>query len=376
MPTLTLEADYTPPEIAEQPVEIDDFRVVLRRILGHDDICSVESVIRQFDHEVQAMNVLKPFTGVNMDSPNYASVIAPFIDEDFGLVFAQSAHPNLTDLDPDKGTAWVVDNLFARIVSVGGDPELVKINNNYISPRANKQTMGVMKISVDTLLKKLAGFDTAPFTGKDSCSSEHTDEKGEIIKGPYNLSLAGISPIPDIKETVSADIKRTDSTLVLIGNMDIDSMGGSILYEAYGGSSAKVPQAEFGMSDLEYYQRVHEVVQPSTVLSCGVIGKGGLAVTLSKMLFGGDCGADIMLDNTSPLENILFNETAGCFVIEVPAGTDVGQLLGAFPHQVLGSTKPAKDLTVTVGSATTPVFSEQLDELKRAWKTPNEEIFA
>lgn len=373
IPTLTLESNYVAPEVAERSVQISDYGEALQRILAHDDIRSVEQIIRQFDHEVQAGNVLKPFTGVNMDCPNNASVIAPFIDEDIGVVFAHSAHPNLTDIDPDKGTAWVVDDLMARIVSVGGDPTKVKINNNYISPRPTGQVMGAMRISVNRLLEKLDGFNTAPFTGKDSCSSEHTDESGNLIRGPYNLSLAGISPIPDIRQTTSADIKRTDSTLVLIGKPDLGSMGGSTLYEEFDGSSAKVPQADFGMDDLEYYQRVHQVVQPATVLSSGVVGKGGLAVTVSKMLFGGDCGADLYLNDSAPLENVLFNESAGCFVIEVPGGTDVDELLDGLPHQVLGRTKAARDLTVNYSTGT--FFSESLDELKRVWKAPNQEIF-
>jgi phosphoribosylformylglycinamidine synthase len=130
------------------------------------------------------------------------------------------------------------------------------------------------------------------------------------------------------------------------------------------------------MPDLEYYQKVHRLVQPGQVLACGVVGKGGLAVTLSKMLFGGDCGADVVIDDAAPPENILFNETAGCFVVEIPAGADVQTLLGDLPHQVLGKTTPAKDLTVRRRSSNEEVVKQSIDELKTAWKTPNEEIFA
>jgi len=371
IPTLELPANYKAPEIQERIVKIDTIENAFLRIMAHDDICSVEAMIRQFDHEVQGGNVLKPFTGVNMDCPNNASVVAPFLDENFGVVFSQSANPNLTDLDPVRGTDWVVDNLIARIVSVGGNPDLVKVNNNYITPRANEQVMGSIKLSVDRLLDRLAELNTAPFTGKDSCSSEHTDENGNIIKGPYNLSLAGFTPIPDVTKTVSADIKRTDSTLVLVGNMDWNSMGGSVLYEEYGGSSAKVPKTEFNNGALSYYQKVEAAIKSGKVLSCGVVGKGGIGASVTKMLFGGDCGANLDFEGVdAPIENILFNETAGCFIAEIPSGIDTEELFGGAPYHVIGQT--TKEMELKVGSDATI----DMDELKRAWKAPNEEIFA
>lgn len=375
IPTLQLEAEYIPPAIAEIEPDLPALAESLCSVLSHDDICSVEPIIRQFDHEVLGMNVLKPFTGVHMDAPNYATVLAPLPDEDFGIVFAHSAHPRLTDLDPKAGTAWVVDDLMARVVAVGGDPMQVKINNNYISPRPTKQVAGMLRESILTLREKLARFNTKPFTGKDSCSSQHTDEHGEDIVGPYNLSLAGVSPVEDVRQTISADIKRTDSTLVLVGALDTENMGGSILYDSYGGSSSRVPQNHYGGLDAEeYYRRVHEIVSPSTVLSCGVVGKGGLGATLSKMLFGGNCGAEIFLDTPRP-ERFMFSETPGCFVVEVPKDTDIAQVFSGLPHRLLGSTTVQKTLTVYADDSE-PAISVPVDALKHAWKQPNEEVFA
>ncbi len=374
LPPLEYVANYVPPEVEERSIEVSNYVDALRRVLAHDDISSTEPAIRQFDHEVQGMNVLKPFTGIHMDSPNYATVLAPILGQDGGIVFAQSAHPALTDLDPIRGTEWVVDDLFGRIVAVGGDPRQVKGNNNYISPRPNEQVMGTLLLSVDTLLDKLDGMGTAPFTGKDSCSGEHTDEKGNVIKNPYYLGLGGVTFTNDIKETTSTDIKRTDSTLVLVGQQDLDAMGGSILYDIYDGSSAKVPRADHGMSDMEFYTHMHEVIRPQHVLSCGVVGKGGLATTVSKMLFGGDCGATLNFDGNSPLERVLFNETPA-LVIEVPADAHIAELLGNIPHQVIGTTQPDKFLYIEQ-EGTGQLFSDSVDELKQVWKATNQEALA
>lgn len=374
MPMLQLGAEYVAPEVVEIEPNVPSLAEALHTVLAHDDICSVEPIVRQFDHEVLGMNVLKPFTGVHMDAPNYASVLAPLPDEDFGVVFAHSSNPRVTDLDPNLGTEWVVNDLIARVVAVGGDPMKVKVNNNYIAPRPTTQVMGMLRESITTLRSTLARFNTKPFTGKDSCSSQHTDEHGEVILGPYNLSLAGISPVENIQQSVSVDVKSTDSTLVLIGNIDSAGMGGSVLYDAYSGSSAHVPANTFGnMDPATYFQRVHEIVNADTVLSCGVVGKGGLSTTLSKMLFGGDCGADISFDNARIAQTI-FSETPGCFVVEVSKDSDLAKLFGGLPHSVLGTTKPEKYFTVFNGRA--PIMNEPLDALKYSWQQPNQEVFA
>ena len=42
------------------------------------NIASKEWWVRQYDHEVIAQSVIKPFCGVNHDAPRDAAVIAPF----------------------------------------------------------------------------------------------------------------------------------------------------------------------------------------------------------------------------------------------------------------------------------------------------------
>ena len=52
-----------PPAIKEpefpQPLDID---ATLRHLLGRLNICSKESVVRRYDHEVQAGTVVKPLS--------------------------------------------------------------------------------------------------------------------------------------------------------------------------------------------------------------------------------------------------------------------------------------------------------------------------
>ena len=54
-----------------------DLNIKLREVLSHYNVCSKESVIRQYDHEVQGASVIKPLVGARCDGPSDASVLAP-----------------------------------------------------------------------------------------------------------------------------------------------------------------------------------------------------------------------------------------------------------------------------------------------------------
>ena len=46
-----------------------DSTPVLKKLLARLNICSKETVVRQYDHEVQGGSVIKPLSGVANDGP-------------------------------------------------------------------------------------------------------------------------------------------------------------------------------------------------------------------------------------------------------------------------------------------------------------------
>jgi len=58
----------------------------LKALLGRLNICSKESVVRRYDHEVQAGTVIKPLVGVANDGPSDAAVFRPLFDSFEGVV--------------------------------------------------------------------------------------------------------------------------------------------------------------------------------------------------------------------------------------------------------------------------------------------------
>ena len=75
VPTLELEAHWNPPppaaalETPHTAAEEAPDRVLLA-LLGRLNICSKESIIRRYDHEVQGGTVIKPLSGAAADGPS------------------------------------------------------------------------------------------------------------------------------------------------------------------------------------------------------------------------------------------------------------------------------------------------------------------
>jgi phosphoribosylformylglycinamidine synthase II len=370
-----LVAEWTPQEIDEikpgsNPVNwVDTFTTVL----SDWNVCSKETITRRYDHEVQGISAMKSYSGVHGDAPNNAAVMIPIPGKPYALIQAHGCNPALTDLDPTRGSVWSYVEAMSNFVAVGGNPDDAIIVNNYISATPTPRVMGALDASIDALAECVHEFRSPIISGKDSLSSTYNNADGSVIESPYNLIITVAGKIPDVKNTVSTDIKKPGSTLVMIGRQDYSSMGGSVYYDNFGGSSAKVPYI-----DIEKFHAtstaLHSAIQSGKVLAAHDVSEGGVAVTLAEMLFGGDCGAEITVDTFYDPETYFFNETAGCFVVEVDNKATAEILFGNIPHTVLGTTKVDKTLVIDHRGVELPAID--IDDLKKAWKRPLEEVFA
>jgi phosphoribosylformylglycinamidine synthase II len=374
LPQRVMEAEWTPYDIEEVPVQVTDWKNTVNKILSHGSVCSTEPIMRLYDHEVQGMNVLKPFTGVNDDCPNFATVLAPIYDKPYGDIEAHGMNPAITDLDPTEGTKWVFAKAIGNYVAAGGNPDDATLVNNYIAPTPTKRVMGALRNSVKTLTEECVPTFRAPIiSGKDSLSSTFTNDDGSTIEAPYNLTITVSGKIPDIAKVVSADIKSPGSKLVLVGEQDLENMGGSILYEVEGGSSNNIPKI-----NLKTFQTtartVHAAIQTDKILACRNVAEGGVLTAVSQMSFGGNCGVKLDLDPSTTADQQLGNETTGCFVIEVDANEDLDNLFSSSAYRVLGHTTIEKDFTISQGGE--DIANLSTDDMKQAWKAPIQELFA
>ena len=88
-PKMELRARWQPRVNPEpQSPDPEDLTPYLKRILSRYNVSSKESVIRQYDHEVQGGSVTKPLVGAFNDGPGDAAVVRPLLDSWEGLVIS------------------------------------------------------------------------------------------------------------------------------------------------------------------------------------------------------------------------------------------------------------------------------------------------
>ncbi len=316
---------------------------LLEKVLAHGNINSKEPILRLYDHNVQGTNALSPFVGVGMDGPTDAVVIKPLLDKDYGMIVSHGLNPKFTKEDPYWGSIWSATEAISNYVAVGGDYKNACLINNYIWPFPEEQWLGKLDAAVDAVCDFMKALKIPVISGKDSLSATYRGSNGFILHSPPTLVMSVFGKIPDVTRTVSSDLKKVGSTIVLVGRQDL-----------------KVDLKVLP----KILDKVHKAIVSGKVLACHDISEGGLITSIFEMCVGGNCGAFIKVD-----KNELFKETAGCFIVEVDNEATVKKLFDGIPYKVLGKTQRDEKLVVD------GLFTADMKDLQEAWQKPMKEIF-
>jgi phosphoribosylformylglycinamidine synthase len=342
--------------------------------MAHGNVNSKEAIVRQYDHNVQGGTIVGPFGGKTQEGPNDAMVVRPLLDKPYGIVVAHGMNPILNRLDPYEGSKWAIAEAMANFVSAGGNPDEAGLINNFIWPFPEETEMGSLDRSVDAITDMMDVLETPVISGKDSLSSTYRNkDTGEVIKVPPVLCMSVFGSIEDVEQTMTTDIKKPGSTLVLVGKQS-EGMGGSTYYDISGGQSGDVPVID-GETLHTTLRSVHAAIKSGEILACHDVSEGGLAAAVTEMAIGGNCGATLNIPDNSDAEHLLFNETAGCFVIEVESEETATKLFNDVPHAVIGKTTEHTDLSA-VRADGIPLFTANIQHLKQAWQQQTKELFS
>ncbi|MBI4097529.1 MAG: phosphoribosylformylglycinamidine synthase subunit PurL [Candidatus Levybacteria bacterium] len=348
-----------------------DWIEALKKVLAHGNVNSKEPIVRLYDHSVQGTNDLQPYSGEKLDGPNDAVVLRPFLDKRYGMVVSHGLNPILNRIDPYWGSIWAGVEALSNYVAVGGDITQASLINNYIWPFPDEESLWSLDRSVDGVVDLMKAFEIPVISGKDSLSS--TYRKGNVvIKIPPVLCISVFGKIQDASKTVTSDFKREGSVICLVGNLDIDSMGGSVYFDTNQLLGSEVPK-----NDLNHFKKIaktiYQGIQSGKILSCHDVSEGGLATAIFEMCVGGDCGASLTLKTNKRLDYFLFNETAGSFIVEVENKQVAKSLFGKIPFITLGKTQKEKRIEVRNAKK---IFNADLYALKKAWQYPMQKLFA
>jgi phosphoribosylformylglycinamidine synthase II len=382
VPKMHLNARWTPPTYEEPNFpEPADMGESLRTILSRLNICSKESVVRQYDHEVQGGSVVKPLVGAANDGPSDAAVIRPVLDSFEGVVVANGICPRYGDIDTYHMAACAIDEAIRNTIAVGGSLKRIAGIDNFCwcDPVESEKTPdGRYKLAQlvranRALYDYTTIFGVPCISGKDSMKNDYIigDTKISI---PPTLLFSTMGKIEDIRKAVTMDAKK-EGDLVYVLGMTRNELGGSEWLDMHDCRGNSVPTVN-GQSAKKMYDALSLSIREGTVASCHDCSDGGLGVALAETAFAGGFGMDINL-SLVPSEGItrddylLFSESQSRFVVTVSterreefekimAGNifaEVGRVTSGTTFRVLGMN----------GSE---ILSEDIDVLKKAWQEP------
>ena len=389
LPPLQLPAKWASPEQVKVEVEVkDDYTADLKALLGALNVCSKESVVRRYDHEVQGGSVVKPFTGAANDGPSDAAVVRPLLDSFEGVVVAHGICPRYSDLDTYHMTANAIDEALRNYVAVGGSLDLVAGLDNFCwcDPVLSEKTpdgpykMAQLVRSNQALYDVCLAYSLPLVSGKDSMKNDFYDA-GVKISIPPTLLFSVIGKIEDSRRAVTMDVKRPGDIVYLLGATAAE-LGGSEYNHLRGGVGNGVPVVDPAAAYTRY-RAYGRAVAAGIVASCHDLSDGGLAVAAAESAFAGGYGMELDLARV-PWEGdaagksdaaLLFSESASRLLVTVQPErqADFEATMAGTGCAVIGMVTGAPELTVT-GLSGAPVVRAGLAELKEAWQATLREL--
>jgi phosphoribosylformylglycinamidine synthase len=339
---------------------------ILHKLLSSPNIASKEAVIRTYDHEVKGNTALKPLHGES-GGPNDAAVLKPLEGSWKGLAISCGINPRYGKISPYWMAASTIDEAIRNNTAVGG--RRIALLDNFVWGSPEKpDRMADLAEACRACYKFAKGFETPFISGKDSLYNESP-------MGPVTptLLITAVGIVPDIRRTVSLDLKTPGNTIFAVGQTYRD-LGGSEYYRLRGFLGESVPQVRLPQAK-QATEGLTKAVDNGCVGSCHDMSEGGLAVAAAEMAFSSPYGLEMhlrSLPRTAESDRddyLLFSESNSRYLVEVPENQtdEFRRIVGDVPHGALGRVTADPRFRV-YGLNGEKVIDTDLREMRTFWK--------
>jgi len=263
--------------------------------------------------------------------------------------------------------ASAIDEAIRNNVSVGGRRISLLDNFTWGSPEKPDRLGGLTR-ACKACYDFAKAFGTPFISGKDSLYNESP-------LGPVTptLLITAIGIIPDVRRTVSIDVKKPRNLIYLIGQT-YPELGGSEYYGLKGYVGKTVPKVRIEQAR-KTMNSITNAIDSGYVKSCHDLSEGGLAVAAAEMALSGDYGIELNLKNiqkSSEMKRndyILFSESNSRFLVEVAEENreDFEKLMEGNIFSAVGRVKKRGTLSVN-GIDGEQMVDIRLAGLRNAWK--------
>lgn len=363
LPQMQLKADFKGPHEftfkEEKKQSVSNYEEVIYKLLSSPNIASKERWVRQYDHEVQASTVVKPFIGKKTYGPSDSGVVwlKPHGGNDKeAIAIGCGFNPRLSYHDTYLMTQYAVDESIRNILCQGADLSKIALVDNFCWPDPIKkdsnpdgeQKLAALVRSCRSLYDYATFFNTPFVSGKDSMKNDFIGKfsNGENVKIsiPPTLLVTSIGHIENIDKIVTSDFKSAGDLIYLLG----ESSGG-LLYSEFDRyfdlKKRNAPEEINFESALSRYQKINQAQKESLFQSLHDISDGGLAVSLIESTFPRSLGASIEVNG--PMEESLFTERASRFVCSIKAA-DKDKFESLFADDITYLGKVVEDFEIKI----------------------------
>jgi len=378
VPTSARKAKWSKPNIKPSRFKPEkDLTKLLLNVLSDLNICSKEWIIRQYDHEVQGMSVLKPLGGYHNDGPQDAAVIKPLANSKKGIAVSCGINSRYSDIDPYWMAASCIDEAVRQIISVGGDIKQIAILDNFSWGNTSKpKVLGELVRACYGAADASLAYGVPFISGKDSLNNEYSIGK-KTITIPSTLLISAMGIVRNVEKVVSSDAKSPGNLIYALG-VTYDELGGSSYYTLKGLKSPNVPKVDFKKAK-RIFEKLSNCIQKGLVRSAHDCSDGGIGVSLAEMAFSGNLGMQINLKHLkhsikrSALTDhvLLFSESNSRFVVEVEEKNRkvFEGFLKGIDFSCIGRVTSEDKFTV-LGLKNVPVIDSSIGKLKHVWRQP------
>ena len=386
LPQMRLQARWTPPVYPEPDFpEPANLGQALKDLLGRLNVCSKETVVRQYDHEVQGGSVVKPLVGSADDGPGDAAVLRPLLETFEGIVVANGICPRYSDIDTYAMAACAIDEAVRNAVAVGASLRRMAGLDNFCwcDPVESEKTPdGRYKLAQlvranEALYDYTRIYGVPCISGKDSMKNDYMIG-GTKISIPPTLLFSVIARMDDVRKAVTMDAKQPGDLVYVLGETQRE-LGGSEWYALNGFVGNGVPQVDASKARRRY-EALNRAMEAGLVASCHDCSDGGLGVALAETAFAGGCGMAVDLSlvpsaGISRNDELLFSESQSRFVVTVsPSSKEAFEAMLADSEMACVGRITGEQTFVVTGLQGGTVLEEDMAALKEVWQQTLREL--
>ncbi len=337
----------------------DDYSQTLMDLLASPNLCSRQSVYRQYDHTVQTNTVLPPGGG--------DAGVLRIKGTGKGIAVTTDGNGRYCYLEPRWGGAIAVAEAARNLACVGAEPLAVTDCLNYGNPE-KPDVFYTLQESVKGMVKACEAFSVPVISGNVSLYNENN---GSAIYPTPVIGMVGL--LEKIEHATGMAFQQAGDLAVLLGSSS-DDLGGTEYTKLVTGKVQGAPPC----IDLDAEVRVQrcclDAIRNGLVRSAHDCSDGGLAVALAEGCIAGEAGLECGADGLARLlerdgcrrDSLLFGETQSRIVLSL-APEKLGQL-----EKLAASMGVPLALLGTVGGSRLRLgqwVDVPVSDLSRTWST-------